>query len=151
MITHKYRFIDLALLPFLFALALNLARIVVSMKPGYYAYMHFGQCCISFDRYPVAAVFFLVVLDWFFGARSTQNSVYVAALFNLALHTSTERVLHVLTAFLVFRVLEIPLGKFRLFDLAQKACVLMLFSLVAVPDSNITQILFSRPRFLVRN
>ncbi len=140
---------QIALVPFIGALALNLVRILVSMKPGNYAYNNFGRCCISFERYAVVLVFILVVLDWNFGARATQHSLYVATMFSLALHASTESVLNVITAFLVFRVFELPFGKFRLFDFAQKACVFMLFCLVAIPDTNLTAMLFSRPQFLI--
>lgn len=142
--------LNVSLIPFIFALSLSLARILVSVKPGEYAFRHFGYCCVSFERYPVVIIFFLVVIDWIFGARATQHSVYVATLFGLAMHASTERVLNVLAAFAVFRSLELPLGKFRLLDFAQKACVFMLFSLIALPDSNLTILLFSRPRFLIR-
>jgi hypothetical protein len=141
---------QIALFPFIGALALNVARILVSIKPGNYAYNNFGRCCVSLERYAVVVVFILVLLDWIFGARATQHSLYVATMFSLTLHASTERVLNVITAFLVFRVLELPFGKFRLFDFAQKACVFMLFCLVAIPETNLTALLFSRPRFLIR-
>ncbi len=142
---------QLALFPFIGAFALSSARILVSMHIAEWLYSHAGVCCISFERYPIALLFAITVLEWTLGSSTTQNGIYAAAVLNAVLRTATARIANVLSAYMIFRLIEAPFGKLRPLDLAQKVCVLMLFSLVAIPDSNLTQLLFTRPRFLVGN
>jgi hypothetical protein len=147
----KIDFPQLALFPFIAAFALSSARILVSMHIAEWLYTHAGACCISFERYPIALLFVITVLEWTLESRSTQNGIYAAAVLNVLLRTAPARIANVLSAYCIFRLIEAPFGKLKPLDLAQKVCVLMLFSLVAIPDSNLTQLLFTRPRFLASN
>ena len=142
------RLVEVALFPFLIALSVNIARILVSTKPGEHLFNQMFAS-VAFDRFPVVIVGVLVIIDGIFGSRKTQHAVYIGTALCLGVHSPVHRIVNILTGFAVFRVLELLFQRSRVLDFAQRACVVMLFVLAAVPDSKLAHILFSRPRFLI--